>query len=389
MQVVCGHQVHVLSQHVHPVGQFTHDLVGELAGEQLQSLLQLRRPVGEVLEETIPDGEHPIVLGEEGFVVLQNGQVGVLVQTVGGVHHHDIVAARLDGGVLQHDVHLNGLLELEAVERHEGAVLHAAGIGVKVLLRAEAQLPGDGGQIADGRGVVGIHHRLGDADGVGVVHADLAQHTGAVLLPDAAVDEVVKALPRRDVTGVQPQEGGQDGAVPGIHQVTARLPRGELLEVVDRGHGVEYVDLQPRAVLHKLLHHAVDQLNLGELPVVEDKGAGGVLGQQGGQAQGGHQDGRRACCEPPAENGVPAGAAAAVPPAHAALAEGHQVVQQQGHGHQRCGAGENHGHVVAADAGIDEVAQAAAAHRGGEYRRADGVDHGDAQAGEQHGHGQG
>lgn len=82
--------------------------------------------------------------GEEGFVVLQNGQVGVLVQTVGGVHHHDIVAARLDGGVLQHDVHLNGLLELEAVERHEGAVLHAAGIGVKVLLRAEAQLPGDG-----------------------------------------------------------------------------------------------------------------------------------------------------------------------------------------------------------------------------------------------------
>ena len=57
MQVVCGHQVHVLSQHVHPVGQFTHDLVGELAGEQLQGLLQLRRPVGEVLEETIPDGE--------------------------------------------------------------------------------------------------------------------------------------------------------------------------------------------------------------------------------------------------------------------------------------------------------------------------------------------
>ena len=64
-------------------------------------------------------------------------------------------------------------------------------------------------------------------------------------------------------------------------------------------------------------------------------------------------------------------------------------VQQEGHHHQRGGAQQDHGHVPLADGGVEQAAQAAAPHEGGEDRRPDGVDRGDADACQKHGDGQG
>ena len=89
-----------------------------------------------------------------------------LLQAVGGVDHHHIVGPLLDQGVLHHNVHRVAHLEVQAVGLHHGTELHVARVGEEVLLSAEAQLSGDGHQVADGLGVVGVHHLLGDTDKV-------------------------------------------------------------------------------------------------------------------------------------------------------------------------------------------------------------------------------
>ena len=141
--------------------------------------------------------------------------------------------------------------------------------------------------------MVGIHHRLGDADGVGVVHADLAQHTGAVLLPDAAVDEVVEALPRGMSLVSSPRKVVR--MVPSQVYIRSQLGSRAVssFELLIEVRGSSMLTSSPVRSSTAAAPCVVDQLNLGELPVVEDKGAGGVLGQQGGQAQDGHQDGPR------------------------------------------------------------------------------------------------
>ncbi len=92
-----------------------------------------------------------------------------------------------------------------------------------------------------------------------------------------------------------PMNCGQESAVPGVHQVTGVVVSRHGVEVVHRGHLVLYGDGEVVAVLHQLLDHAVDQLNFGELPLIE-KQALSALGQEGVDAQdhrsGGREDGR-------------------------------------------------------------------------------------------------
>ena len=72
-----------------------------------------------------------------------------------------------------------------------------------------------------------------------------------------------------------------------------------------------------------------------------------------------------------------------------ALRQSHQQIQDQGHGHQHAGAQQDGLHIILTDAGGDEAAQSTAPHEGGKDRGADGVDRGDADAGEDDGGGQG
>lgn len=89
--------------------------------------------------------------------------------------------------------------EVQAVGLHHGTELHVARVGEEVLLSAEAQLSGDGHQVADGLRVVGIHRLLGDTDNVGVVDTDLAQQLEVVLLIHLLVDKVVEGLSLWDI----------------------------------------------------------------------------------------------------------------------------------------------------------------------------------------------
>ena len=140
------------------------------------------------------------------------------------------------------------------------------------------------------------------------------------------------------------------------------------------------------AVLHQLLDHAVDQLYLGELALIEEQ-AGGALGQEGVHAQG---QGRRTGEDGSSPGGHPAAPGAlAVPAVEIPLRHAHQQVQNQGRRHEYAGAAQDGLHVLLADAGGDDAAQASAAHKGGKDRGADGVDCGNADAGEDDGGGDG
>ena len=234
--------------------------------------------------------------------------------------------------------------------------------------------------------MVGIHHLLGDTDNVGVVDTDLAQQLEVVLLIHLLVDKVVEGLSLWDIGGVQPHDGGEEGAVPGVHQVAGVIGGGEGVEVVHRGHLVLDGDRDAMAVLHQLLDHAVDQLYLGELALIEEQ-AGGALGQEGVHAQG---QGRRAGEDGSSPGGHPAAPGAlAVPAVEIPLRHAHQQVQNQGRRHEYAGAAQDGLHVLLADAGGDDAAQASAAHKGGKDRGADGVDCGNADAGEDDGGGDG
>ena len=159
------------------------------------------------------------------------------------------------------------------------------------------------------------------------------------------------------------------------------------IEVVDGRHLVLNGDSEVVAVLHQLLDHAIDQLDLGELPLVEDQTVL-LLGKEGphGKSHTGHRSHRS---HGPGEQLAGRGGGAVGAAVHAMLHQGHDNIQNEGHGHEHTGAAENGLHIILPDAGVDDVAQASAAHHGGKDRRADGVDSGDAHAGKDDGGGQG
>ena len=89
-----------------------------------------------------------------------------------------------------------GGLELQAIKVHKGLVFHAALLGVKLVLRAEVQLTGDGKKIGDFGYAVLIDDGVGDADGVSVVQTNFAQQTQALPLLNSFVDKVIESFSR-------------------------------------------------------------------------------------------------------------------------------------------------------------------------------------------------
>ena len=150
-----------------------------------------------------------------------------------------------------------------------------------------------------------------------------------VLVVHLLIDKVVKGLPIRDVSGVQPHNCSQESSVPGVHQVTGVVVSRHGVKVVHRGHLILNGDGEVVAVLHQLLDHAVDQLYFGILPLIE-KQALSALGQEGVDAQdhrgGGREDGR-------ASGGISAALGAlAAPAVQVPLGQPHEQVQDQGGG---------------------------------------------------------
>ena len=111
-QEFVGHLLDAAAVHVHRVGELHHVLAADLAGEQLQHLLQVGSRVVEVLKEVVSHQEGPVILGEEALVVLQDGEVCTLVQSVGGIDHHGVKGPVLHGVILEHYVHGGGRLEV-------------------------------------------------------------------------------------------------------------------------------------------------------------------------------------------------------------------------------------------------------------------------------------
>ena len=224
-----------------------------------------------------------------------------------------------------------------------------------------------------------LRQSLRHADGVGVVEAQLVQERHAIFLLGDLVDEVVDRGPLRHVSGVQPEESGQQSAVIGDHEVAGMTVAHHGLEVVHLRHLVVDGDGEVGLVLHQHLHHMVHQLRFGVVAVVKSDvaGAAAAIGQQ--QAEG--QDQRRH------RDPHLAGAAPAL--AHLVLEPAHQQVQRHGDDHEHAGSRRDRAHVLDADGLGDHAAKAAAANEGCEYSRADGIDHSDADAGEHRGEGQG
>ena len=65
---------------------------------------------------------------------------------------------------------------------------------------------------------------------------------------------------------VQVQVGGKQGAVIAVHYIGGTLD--QFIVRIDRGHLVQDLHLDVRILLHQIFYHAVDQLHLGKLPVV-------------------------------------------------------------------------------------------------------------------------
>ena len=186
---------------------------------------------------------------------------------------------------------MQNLFEVQIIEFNEGTKLHAACICEKVLLRAKAQGTGHGLQIADGFQVVLFRHLACHTNGIGVVDPDFSQHTAVVLFLNRLVDKIVEGHAVGNVRGVQPQNGGEDRAIPVVHQVTAVIVTDERLEVVLRGHLVLDGHFQAIAVLHELLDHAVDELDFREFSLIEDN-AVFILGNEAPGAHRDHTDGQ-------------------------------------------------------------------------------------------------
>ncbi len=193
------------------------------------------------------------------------------------------------------------------------------------------------------------------------------------------LDVIVDGHALRHVRGVLMEERGQQGAVVGDHQVTGVAVIFQGVPVVHLGHLILDGDGQIRLVLNQHFSHVVHQLGLGVVAVVQQDVAGAALAvrQQGDES--GHDQG----------HGNPHLLGAAPALAHLPLEPAHHQVQNHGDDHQDAGGRQQLSHVRNPDGLGDDAAQTAAAHEGGEDRRADGVHHRDADAGEHGGEGQG
>ncbi|CAN3972149.1 thymidylate synthase, partial [Dysosmobacter welbionis] len=223
-----------------------------------------------------------------------------------------------------------------------------------------------------------VRQGLGHADGVGVFKAQLLQ-LGEAVAVQLALDVVVDRHALRNVHRVLAQEGGEDRAVVGDHQVAGVAVILQGVPVVHLGHLILNGDGQVRLVLHQHLYHVVHQLGFGVVAVIEKNvaGAAAAIGQQQDERQydGRHRD--------------PHFLGAAPALAHLPLEPAHDEIQHHGDDHKDAGGRQNQGHIGDPDGLGDDAAQTAAAHESCEYRSADGVYHRDADAGEHRGEGQG
>ena len=186
-------------------------------------------------EQVLPHQNGPVVLREEAPVVGQNGQPRPLVQSVGGIDDHGIEGPLFQGLIFQHHVHSGDGAEIQPVEPGEGVELHAALLGEELVFRPKAQVGSCGGQVAEGGQAVFPGRLGGDAHGIGVVQAHLAQQPQAVLR-HLGIHIVKQALPGGDIGGVPAQEGGEHRAVIGEHQIAAGGGAPQGIIVVHLGH---------------------------------------------------------------------------------------------------------------------------------------------------------
>ena len=157
------------------------------------------------------------------------------------------------------------------------------------MLRTEPQFTCHRNQIADDFQAILLRNRLGDSDAVGVVDAQLTEHFHAILLLDLSLGVVVQGLAFGHITGVLLEEGGEDSAVIGVHDVAAGVLPGELPEHIHAGHLILDGHFHIGFILHQDLHHLVDQLHFGVDAVIEDDLRAGITGTAGEYA--GHEHG--------------------------------------------------------------------------------------------------
>ena len=122
---------------------------------------------------------------------------------------------------------------------------------------------GYGDQVADGLQSVLVGNGLGHSDAVGVVNAQLIEHIHLILILHLLLGIVVKGLAFGYIAGVLLEEGSENGAVIGIHDIAAGFLPGELPEHIHSGHLVLDGHFGVGFVLDQDFHHLVDQLHFG------------------------------------------------------------------------------------------------------------------------------
>ena len=75
-----GDGLHLLARHVHPIGELTHQFVGELLVEGLDGLLEAGSILREAFEYVAAGQNGAVVVGEEVLVIVQKSQIGPFVQ---------------------------------------------------------------------------------------------------------------------------------------------------------------------------------------------------------------------------------------------------------------------------------------------------------------------
>ena len=158
------------------------------------------------------------------------------------------------------------------------------------MLRTKTQLAGNGDQVADGLQAILIGNGLGYCDAVGIVDAQLIEHIHTVLLHNLCLGIFIEGLALRYIAGVLLEEGGEDSAVIGVHNIAAGIFPGELPEHIHSRHLVLDGYFHIAFVSHNQFHHLVDQLHFRVDAVVEGDLRAGIPGTASEDT--GHQHGR-------------------------------------------------------------------------------------------------
>ena len=99
LQKFPGHVIGAAAQYIGLIGHLHHVLVADLSGQQVQHRLQIGSGVGKFCKGVLPNQKGAVVIREEISVVLQNLQIGLAVETIGGIDNGDVEAALFRGGV--------------------------------------------------------------------------------------------------------------------------------------------------------------------------------------------------------------------------------------------------------------------------------------------------